>query len=132
MKKYGDSAWGTSGSDLAQTKVVKVAVESEDSDTAATVNAFAFSNNIPVLRYQAENAENDEDDSNNDQVYVINEGNRATIPSNSLRTGLVTTINFNCNDNNFDSKLWIWNKPWQKNKKQKISIMTPLGNNILI
>lgn len=86
FEKYGDSAWGTSGSDLAQTKVVKVAVESEDSDTATAVNAFAFSNNIPVLRYQAEGK--------NDQVYVINEGNRATIPSNSLSTGLVTTINF--------------------------------------
>lgn len=96
FEKYGDSAWGTSGSDLAQTKVVKVAVEGENGPATA-VNAFAFSDNIPVLRYQAENAEKDEDDKNNGQVYVINEGYRATIPSpssNILSNGLVTTINF--------------------------------------
>ena len=94
FEKYGDSAWGTSGSDLAQTKVVKVAVENYNSTSATKVNAFAFSNNIPVLRYQAENAENDEDDSNNDQVYVINEGYRASISQNSVDKGLVNTITF--------------------------------------
>ena len=85
FEKYGDSAWGTSGSDGTQTKVVKVALDGENG-TIREVKAFAFSNNIPVLRHQAEGK--------NDQVYVINEGNRATIPSNSLSTGLVTTINF--------------------------------------
>ena len=88
FEKYGDSAWGTSGSDGAKTKVVKVAVEGENGPATA-VTAFAFSDNIPVLRYQAEGK--------NDQVYVINEGYMATIPSpssNSLGTGLVTTINF--------------------------------------
>ena len=87
FEKYGDSAWGTSGSDGTQTKVVKVAVESENSTSATEVNAFAFSDNIPVLRYQAEGK--------NDQVYVINEGYRARTPfSSSLDTGLVTTITF--------------------------------------
>ena len=87
FEKYGDSAWGTSGSDGTKTKVVKVAVENYNSTSATAVEAFAFSDNIPVLRYQAEGK--------NGQVYVINEEYRARTPfSSSLGTGLVTTITF--------------------------------------
>ena len=86
FEKYGDSAWGTSGSDGTKTKVVKVAVETYNSTSATKVNAFAFSNNIPVLRFQAEGK--------NDQVYVINEEYRASISQNSVSKGLVNTITF--------------------------------------
>ena len=85
FEKYGDSAWGTSGSDGTQTKVVKVALEGVNG-TIGEVNAFAFSNNIPVLRYQAEGK--------NGQVYVINEEYRASISQNSVSKGLVNTITF--------------------------------------
>lgn len=86
FEKYGDSAWGTSGSDSTKTKVVKVAVENYNSTSATAVEAFAFSDNIPVLRYQAEGK--------NGQVYVINEEYRASISQNSVSKGLVNTITF--------------------------------------
>ena len=116
FEKYGDSAWGTSGSDGTQTKVVKVALDGENG-TIREVKAFAFSNNIPVLRHQAEGK--------NDQVYVINEGNRATIPSNSLSTGLVTTINFTATTTTLTVNYGYGTNPGKKIETKNIDYDTP-------
>lgn len=124
FEKYGDPAWGTSGSDLAQTKVVKVALDGENG-TIREVKAFAFSNNIPVLRYQAENAENDENDSNNDQVYVINEGYRASISQNSVDKGLVNTINFTATTTTLNVDYGYGTNPGKKTETKNIDYDTP-------
>ena len=124
FEKYGDSAWGTSGSDGTQTKVVKVALDGENG-TIREVKAFAFSNNIPVLRYQAENAENDENDSNNDQVYVINEGYRASISQNSVDKGLVNTINFTATTTTLNVDYGYGTNPGKKTETKNIDYDTP-------
>ena len=124
FEKYGDPAWGTSGSDGTQTKVVKVALDGENG-TIREVKAFAFSNNIPVLRYQAENAENDENDSNNDQVYVINEGYRASISQNSVDKGLVNTINFTATTTTLNVDYGYGTNPGKKTETKNIDYDTP-------